>query len=120
MATLSDFVRSYLETALWSSTDENDAALDQHFGVEDFDPEALAEAIKDCEAFQDYAKAELAASGLSDSDAGFDFWLTRNRHGAGFWDRGLDAKLGRELTDKAHSFGSCDLWVGSDGKVHSS
>jgi hypothetical protein len=21
--------------------------------------------------------------------AGIDFWLTRNRHGAGYWDRGL-------------------------------
>lgn len=39
--------------------------------------------------------------------AGHDFWLTRQEHGAGFWDRGL-GELGNRLTEAAKSFGSAD------------
>jgi hypothetical protein len=37
-------------------------------------------------------------------DAGMDFALIRNRHGAGYWDRGLDED-GRKLTEAAHVYG---------------
>jgi hypothetical protein len=47
---------------------------------------------------------------------GHDFWLTRNRHGAGFWDG--DWERGAELTKAAHTFGGIDLFVGDDGRVH--
>ena len=50
------------------------------------------------------------------SSAGHDFWLTRNHHGAGFWDRGL-GEVGRKLTEAAHVYGDYDLYVGDDGKV---
>ena len=46
-----------------------------------------------------------------------DFWLTRNGHGAGFWDRGLGS-VGDELTKNAKPFGSVDAYVGDDGKVY--
>ena len=49
--------------------------------------------------------------------AGHDFWLTRNGHGAGFWDRGL-GQLGDDLTDAAKSFGSCDAYVGDDNSIY--
>lgn len=42
---------------------------------------------------------------------GHDFFLTRNGHGAGFWDRymaGDGERLGRELTDIAKAYGSTD------------
>ena len=39
-----------------------------------------------------------------------DFWLTRNRHGAGFWDRGLGA-IGDRLTAMSHTYGSVDLYL---------
>lgn len=45
-----------------------------------------------------------------------DFWLTRNGHGAGFWDRTeLDAdELGDRLTVLAKEFGAVDLYQGDD------
>lgn len=44
--------------------------------------------------------------------AGHDFWLTRNRHGAGYWDRGL-GNLGKRLTESAHGYGEvCVYWHG--------
>jgi hypothetical protein len=39
--------------------------------------------------------------------AGHDFWLTRNGHGAGFWDRGM-GMLGDELTAACKPYGSAD------------
>ena len=40
---------------------------------------------------------------------GHDFWLTRNRHGAGFWDKDYG---GHEdtLTEVAHGFGEVYVW----------
>ena len=49
--------------------------------------------------------------------AGHDFWLTRNGHGAGFWDRGL-GDLGDRLSNAAHVYGSVDPYVGDDNLVH--
>jgi hypothetical protein len=48
--------------------------------------------------------------------AGHDFWLTRNGHGAGFWDRNLGG-IGDKLT-KACEYDECNLYVGDDGKIH--
>ncbi len=61
--------------------------------------------------------ADLEASGLSSEQAGHDFWLTRNGHGAGFWDRGLGA-LGERLSKESKPYGSCDLYVGDDGQIY--
>jgi hypothetical protein len=50
--------------------------------------------------------------------AGHDFWLTRNGHGAGFWDRGL-GELGDRLTAACKPYGEIYLYIGDDGKVYS-
>jgi hypothetical protein len=61
---------------------------------------------------------EYCASGRTMEQASHDFWLTRNRHGAGFWDRGLPHNLGRMLTEHAHAYGSCDAYAGDDGMLY--
>lgn len=50
--------------------------------------------------------------------AGHDFWLTRNHHGTGFWDRGHPDELGDRLTAAAEKFGDFSLYVGDDGQVY--
>lgn len=45
--------------------------------------------------------------------AGHDFALTRNGHGAGFWDRGFGI-VGDALTTIAKAEGSSDIMVGLD------
>jgi hypothetical protein len=114
------FLSAYIECALWSSTDNADDTggepLDANYSVDDLSPECLEAMRKDCASF-------IAASGVDASDnwtadqAGHDFWLTRNAHGAGFWDRGHGAE-GADLTQHAKSFGSCDLYVGDDESIH--
>lgn len=113
---LDSFTRSYIETALWASTDELGDPLDM-YGLDEIDPACLAEMIQDCLDFQlqdNYA--ELATDG-TDERAGHDFWLTRNGHGAGFWDGGW--KHGDELTAMSKPYGSFDLYVGDDGLIYS-
>jgi len=115
------FTLAYIECALWSSTDESGEAggecLDLHYDARDLAAATLAAMVTDCDDFREYAKDLLAKSGLSDEQAGHDFWLTRNGHGAGFWDRGLGV-VGDELTKAAKSFGERNLYVGDDGMIY--
>jgi hypothetical protein len=120
---LDTFARQYMETALWSSNDESTpsggAPLDKNYTVADIAPATRRRMQADCRAFQKRARQALDDAGMSASDGGHDFWLTRNRHGTGFWDRG-DGPAFKRLTDIAHSFGEYNLYVGDDGKVHGS
>jgi hypothetical protein len=91
--------------------------MDDKHDVEDLAPEALAQMTRDCEAFQ-ASQAEFLAQAGNEEQNGCDYWLTRNRHGAGFWDRGYDQKVGEGLTAAAHADGECYLYVGDDGKIY--
>jgi hypothetical protein len=122
---LDDFTSAYLEAALWSSTDDDDEPLDRDYGIEDFAPEAIKQAVKDAATFQaDNADdldeaAEFGTRGewSTDEQHGHDFWLTRNRHGAGFWDRGYGV-VGKRLTKAAQAYSEVNIEVGDDGLLY--
>lgn len=105
------FTRAYIEAALWSSTDDDGTPLDDAYGVDDIDPATLAQMVDDCKAFQADNWDDIADDLTR---AGHDFWLTRNHHGAGFWDG--DWPQGDKLTEASHAYGSVDLYT-HDGKV---
>lgn len=107
----------YLVAALWSSTDDNGDPLDDAHGIGNIAPESVAAMREDVADFINAQQIDLDASGLCDEQIGHDFWLTRNHHGAGFWDRGLGA-VGRRLTDACQPYGRVDLYVGDDGRVY--
>ena len=95
---LDTFTAQYVETLLWSEHID-DATWD------DFSGEAQAQIIADCAKFQD------RNWGMIDDDlsqAGHDFALTRNGHGAGFWDGDWDQD-GEELTEESKVFGECTV-----------
>lgn len=112
------FVTAYISCMLWSSTDESTPEggepLDENYTDSDLAPEAMEKVRNDCNSFYDRAGALLDE--WDDEQAGHDYWLTRNGHGAGFWDRGKDA--GAALTELAHADGTCDAYVGDDGKIY--
>lgn len=124
---LDNFTRAYVECALWSSTDNSNAQggapLDDNYDWSGIHPVTQQQMIDDCKAFQETARALLDGCEYNkprwakEELAGHDFWLTRNGHGTGFWDRGL-GKLGDELTAQAKAFGSVDLYIGDDGKIY--
>ena len=111
------FTQSYLETALWSETDDDGTPLDRNYGISDFAPEALATAVKVAKEFQTSNEDDLNETTGDDEQHGHDFWLTRNGHGAGFWDRGY-GPVGERLTKAAKAYGSEDIYVGDDGLLY--
>lgn len=114
---ISDIELGYLNCALWSSTGDDGEPLDADYDIEDIAPETRKQMRTDLTDFVLQNQALLKASGLGDTQIGHDFWLTRNGHGAGFWDRGLGA-IGDQLTAACKPYGSVDLYVGDDGKIY--
>lgn len=121
---MNNFLVSYIETALWSSNDEHGEPLDSaKYADVELHPDTLKRFETDCEQFET-AYLNLIA-GLDDSvlrsipdHIAHDFWLTRNRHGAGFWDGDYPEPLATQLTDLSHTFGECDLYIGDDGLLY--
>ena len=113
---INDVELGYIDAALWSSTHDDGEPLDV-MGVEAIHPDTRKAMRADVESFVKKNHTVLIASGLDDVQIGHDFWLTRNRHGAGFWDRDI-GEAGRLLTDACAEFKEVDLYVGDDGKIH--
>lgn len=109
------FVRAYEECALWASTNENGEPLDRTYDIDDFSKDTNKRIQEDCTNFINDNWTDLKE--LSPSKCGHDFFLTRNRHGAGFWDRGL-GKVGDRLTKASHPYGDFTLFPLLDGKIY--
>lgn len=147
---LSDMTVSYLETILWAErcllpvpedelvngcmdvaedhplhgVDES-GSLDDHFDIGDFTVESLEKAQEDCGDFFDRADdaglLDHVYRFANDVQIGHDFWLTRQGHGAGFWDGDYKDEtddVGDDLSELSKEFGECYVIVGEDGKLH--
>lgn len=123
MTLLDEMCAAYVECALWSSIDMREPLdteaepFDAWATIDDLADECRLEMTADCAAFlRDEYTPEVAQ--LWDiGQFGHDFWLTRNGHGAGFWDRG-HGDIGRKLTDAAKVYGEVDLYTGDDGRIY--
>jgi hypothetical protein len=130
-------VTGYIDSMLWSEHCNGTAPADvcDHFGK-------TGEDAGDCDMSLEYlnynetdlsgdAYAEIRVDvadfvtanwddlyGIIDAgQAGHDFLLTRNGHGAGFWDRGNGA-LGDRLADAARVYGTQGAYVGDDELIY--
>ncbi len=105
------FIDAYLECAVWADLEEGETHTE-------WSQEALQQAHRDCNQFIAENTDDLQNG--SAEQAGHDLWLTRNGHGAGFWDRpelwedGSDERL----TEAAHRLGECYFYVGDDGLTY--
>lgn len=109
--------RHYAIAALWSSTDDEGEPLDAVYSLDDISAETWCKMSEDVLQFIKANEALLTASGQSDEQIGHDFWLTRNGHGAGFWDRDL-GDVGDKLTEACKQFGEVWPYVGDDGQIY--
>lgn len=70
------------------------------------------------------AEEAIERPGYDAARLGHDLWLTRNGHGAGFWDRDelddpdLGPSLGDALTACAEQMGARDAYAGDDGLIY--
>lgn len=138
---LDEMLRGYLVCALWSSAagirfdehgtivedpDNGLSFFDHNFGLDDVAELTRIDAYQDVCGFVFSNIADVFAYGeRQEYDPsqgtvwdyfGHDFWLTRNGHGAGFWDRGL-GELGERFTRACRPFGEVNLYVTDDGRI---
>jgi len=116
---MDQFTKAYIEAAFFTF-DEN---TEKVYGIDDLSHETKNAIIKDCQRFQvenshliidDY----LQNNSEPEIQAGHDFWLTRNHHGAGFWDGEWSKNVGELLTQNAHKYGEFNLYIGIDNKIY--
>lgn len=125
---LTPFAQGYLEAAFFTDCDSDNPELEGACFL-DLAPATVAQVIADCAAFE-LANADALAACYQqnlhngeryrDTQAGHDFWLTRNGHGAGFWDRGLGSE-GAKLSDSCcfrKAFSERSAYLGDDGLIH--
>jgi hypothetical protein len=138
-------LESYVQTALWSSTDDDDQPLDNGRDIDDLAPitkltmerelnqffklleltQVIDPALSQGELQDGLAKGYSCTQSLYDVVTEFtddehiahDFWLTRNHHGAGFWDGDYGA-YGDQLTAIAQTFSEVGLYIGDDGLIY--
>lgn len=135
-ADLPGFAQGYIEAMFWTETahgysiadwhseetqadvreGRSDGVIPEDAGFVELHPDSLANILTDCAAFEQEAGDLLAKAydrdGYTPERAGHDYWLTRNGHGTGFWDRSeLDAdKLGDALSEVARGRGEPQVW----------
>jgi hypothetical protein len=124
----SEFYSAYVTAALWSSTYGENGEFQLDDGEHELSDEAKNKMLTDCANFFNYCEKtdddnldplpEYDCPEYSNAEkSGHDFWLTRNGHGCGYWDRGL-GEIGEALSKAAKTFGNCDLYVGDDGLIY--
>jgi len=126
-----DFLSAYIECALWSTLDQSDEntggnPLDKNYTRDDIAPETLQRITEDCKRFYDSMRDTWEGNYIGSASneyteaqlAGHDFWLTRNRHGAGFWDGNWSEEVSDQLDEVAHDSGEYDLYLGDDNKIY--
>lgn len=119
-----------LVTLLWSTPDvssEDFLLLDESYTVDDLSIEDVYRLEQDVSAFLEENVDDLTAAGYvpdqqGSEDVGHDYVLTRNYHGAGFWEAGppgTDADAaGERLTVAAHEKSELHVEPGDDGRLH--
>lgn len=122
---LNDALDAYVRCALWTEHcnggeqhdgcrgQDCDTALDSlGYTIDDLDALALEEMQRELDDFIGSCLAEdpNVFDGINAEQIGHDFWLTRNHHGVGFWDRGLGDR-GDWLTKRCHPYGTSSLYV---------
>ena len=113
---------AYLECASWSTSVSDEDGNTVHGSIDDTDAEwnltAVAAAEKQIRDFLSEEVDEIIERWqIAPGQLGHDLWLTRNHHGAGFWDRGYGPD-GQRLTELCQPMGDDNAYIGDDGTIH--
>lgn len=108
---LNEMTSAYLEAATFFDADEEDE------GDCEVSEKARKQAREDCQSF---LEKNQYCTRYPASQIGHDFWLTRQGHGTGFWDRNevYTAFHMSMLEDAAKDFNHCYLTLGDDQKYY--
>jgi len=77
------FYDAYVKAIYWTDTgDKEQPSVDAPL-----DPDFLRASLIDCLSFFQHVRCFMGDDLAMIEQAGIDFWLTRNLHGSGFWDK---------------------------------
>jgi len=88
------------------------------FTEEDIDTDSIIQAYQDIKTFISNVNPQFIQIAIKEQGAerlGHDIWLTRNRHGAGFFDHSYDPDMEKALTKAAQDLKEVNLYIGDDG-----
>lgn len=125
---LAEFTAGYIAALLWSSNDA-DPVTGEMRDLDEYELSAAAaeQCRADCRAFFMAHRADIEAAAAAYptkeehggyTRAGHDFALTRNGHGAGYWDGDLPDEIGDRLTEASEQAGEVWPYIGDDGAVY--
>lgn len=103
------FTQGYIEAMLLADSPEDD-----QFERSDFSDQAKSRVFFDCVKFWRENREMIKDN---PGQAGHDFWLTRQGHGAGYWD-GDWPEFGDALTASSERFGEVNIYRGDDGLIY--
>lgn len=107
---LGEFCKGYFECAEWlldTDSPVEEGGIDRS-KIRGWSQSARKAMIADCRDFvrsnRELLRRYCDVTGRGMDSAGHDFYLTRERHGSGFWDRGRHDCL-KALTEASRSYG---------------
>ena len=121
------------ETVLFSECDHHDVPLDANYTIESFDEESLNKLYVEYQQFISVVEEKITATLGENWDCIDDFYdlaqpainqteydyiLTRNHHGAGFWDGDWSSEVSQILTEAAESQTEFTACVGDGGRIY--
>lgn len=113
-----DMVRGYITAMHWASTDFDDNSLEDYEISEDGRQAAHVACARFIAANKDQLDIVLELHECYTAEhVGHDLFLTRERHGVGFWDRGL-GYYGDLFTKYCEGIGECSPYVGDDNLIY--
>lgn len=115
---LDKFIDHYTETIFFTDFPQEDLK-DYVYGPVDLSPEAKQQIREDCRDFiTRLEELNLNVPMNKHPELAYDFWFTRNGHGAGFWDGDWPCPLGNRLAVVAVGFPELSPYVGDDGLIY--
>jgi len=111
-----DILNSYLEAALFTDGEQLENEYeDLDLSISNIDKNSINSAKKDIATFIKLAKkqAPTELESYNNDDLGHNIWLSRNGHGAGFFDDNNDTlqSIAEKLKEKL-------IYAGDDGKIY--
>ena len=108
-----------LEKLIKVSQKKNQKTLN-NFVLEDIEPDSRIQAYLDIKKFIELAGINSIKEAVTEngfSRLGHDVWLTRNGHGAGFFDHSYEYETEKSLMSAAKQLGSVDMYLSDEDKI---
>ena len=111
---LEDFTNATIEALFFTDTGDDE----QPSPDAELDPETRLYLMADCRSWWRRFGCYVDVAGGTPKQAGHDFWLTRNGHGAGFWDGDWPEPWATQFTEGAQSYCVFETYEGDDGLIY--